>query len=406
MANLLAHAMAGCAVGAARPDGNCGAGALGAAIGELAASLYDPGALNTQGNTVQFATLISSLAAGVAGLDANEINQAGQAGGNAAANNWLATQQQAQMRKELAAATSWVEQLKVLGKWAGTSVKQDALTATGVGLGLAEAGINDIQGMAEFLADPVQGLDGVKQLISSPEAREQFGDSVFRELDAKIDRMQLALAEGGDQNALQLGKDLGGLIYQVGSVVGGAAAATKVGVAVVESATTLGVKALESAAVKTASLAQVQNALSQQIADLRAALPSRLQTSGNMGLAQINIPGVQPTMAASSRIGTPTAEQVALGFVGEVSETFPSSVVPTASNPPLMLNRAVDSEAKILNNIAAQLGDNTSASGTINLLTERAPCASCSNVIQQFQAKYPNIEINVMDNGGVISPNK
>jgi len=71
-----------------------------------------------------------------------------------------------------------------------------------------------------------------------------------------------------------------------------------------------------------------------------------------------------------------------------------------------MLNRAVDSEAKILNNIAAQLGDNTSVSGTINLLTERSPCASCSNLIQQFQAKYPNIKINVMDNGGVVPPTK
>jgi len=81
-------------------------------------------------------------------------------------------------------------------------------------------------------------------------------------------------------------------------------------------------------------------------------------------------------------------------------------VVPTASNPPVMLNRAIDSEAKILNNIAAQLGDNASVNGTINLLTERPPCASCSNVIDLFKAKYPNITVNVFDNGGVIRPTK
>ena len=73
---------------------------------------------------------------------------------------------------------------------------------------------------------------------------------------------------------------------------------------------------------------------------------------------------------------------------------------------PQMLNRAVDSEAKILNNIAAQLGDNTSVMGNINLLTERPPCASCSNVIDLFKAKYPNITVNVFDNGGVIRPTK
>lgn len=149
-----------------------------------------------------------------------------------------------------------------------------------------------------------------------------------------------------------------------------------------------------------------QRALAQQIADLRATFSGSAKTSGNMGVAQIDIPGIQPTMAASSRIGVTTAEQQTLGFVGEVPETFPSMVVPTGSNPPLLLNRAVDSEAKILNNIAAQLGDNTSVKGTINLLTERPPCASCSNVISQFKAKYPNITVNVFDNGGVIRPTK
>lgn len=149
-----------------------------------------------------------------------------------------------------------------------------------------------------------------------------------------------------------------------------------------------------------------QAALTQQVADLRATLTGSAKTSGNVGVAQIDIPGIQPTMAASSRIGVATADQQALGFVGEVPETFPSTVVPTGSNPPQMLNRAVDSEAKILNNIAAQLGDNTSVMGNINLLTKRPPCASCSNVIDLFKAKYPNITVNVFDNGGVIRPTK
>ena len=152
--------------------------------------------------------------------------------------------------------------------------------------------------------------------------------------------------------------------------------------------------------------AGIKSDLTQQVADLRATLTGSARTSGNMGVAQIDIPGVQPTMAASSQIASPTAAQQAQGFVGQVQETFPSSSVWTGGNDPVLLDRSVDSEAKILNNIAAKLGDNTSASGTINLFTERAPCASCSNVIQQFQAKYPNITINVMDNGGVVKPTK
>ncbi|WP_328291040.1 deaminase domain-containing protein, partial [Burkholderia pseudomallei] len=144
--------------------------------------------------------------------------------------------------------------------------------------------------------------------------------------------------------------------------------------------------------------------LMQQVADLRASLTGTPRTMGNMGVAQISIPGVQSEMAASSQIPNPTAEQRALGFVGMGPDIFSSTVVPLPNGYPLLRN--VDSEAKILNNVAAQLGDNTSVSGVINLFTERPPCTSCSNVIQQFQNKYPNIKINVMDSNGVLKPSK
>jgi hypothetical protein len=150
----------------------------------------------------------------------------------------------------------------------------------------------------------------------------------------------------------------------------------------------------------------IQTWLTSQVGALRSTLSGSAKTSGNMGVADIDIPGVPSSMAASSRIDDPSPEQQALGFVGRVPETFKSSVVPTAGSSPYPLLRDIDSEAKILNNIAAQLKDNVSAAGKINLLTERPPCASCSNVISEFQAKYPNIEVNVFSNGGVIAPAK
>ncbi|WP_454909647.1 hemagglutinin repeat-containing protein [Variovorax gossypii] len=84
--NKVAHAIAGCMVGAVRADNaaGCGAGALGAAIGELAAEAY-----GRQTDTVQFAAMISGLAVAIAGGDASQINLGSQAGGNAAANNFL-----------------------------------------------------------------------------------------------------------------------------------------------------------------------------------------------------------------------------------------------------------------------------------------------------------------------------
>lgn len=82
----VAHAIAGCAVGAARTDssGGCAAGALGAAVGELAAQAY-----GKQPDTVQFAAMMSGLAVAVVGGDASQINLGSQAGANAAANNYV-----------------------------------------------------------------------------------------------------------------------------------------------------------------------------------------------------------------------------------------------------------------------------------------------------------------------------
>lgn len=54
-----------------------------------------------------------------------------------------------------------------------------------------------------------------------------MGEAMFKELDAKIDRMSRALDQGGDANAEQLGRDLGGVLWQVGSIVTGAGAAAK-----------------------------------------------------------------------------------------------------------------------------------------------------------------------------------
>ncbi|MDR6891032.1 MULTISPECIES: DUF637 domain-containing protein, partial [Variovorax] len=104
----VAHAVAGCAVGAARGGGTagegCAAGALGAVVGHLAAQFIDPNAVG--GNqTVQFANMMAGIAAAITGQDANGINVAAGAGANAAANNWLQPKE-AELRRQAAQACS------------------------------------------------------------------------------------------------------------------------------------------------------------------------------------------------------------------------------------------------------------------------------------------------------------
>ncbi|PSL93731.1 hemagglutinin repeat-containing protein [Pseudomonas sp. R9.37] len=251
---------------------------------------------------------------------------------------------------------------------------------------LDKALLTDFTGVSSQMANGLVTLLSGRGEPDTEKEAQRFLDRLQGNEIASI-RFETKLATEFALSMIPAGR--AGAVGKVGEIAKGAEGAAEVG-----------------AGAKEIVSVDTQAALTQQVADLRATLTGSSKTSGNVGVAQIDIPGIQPTMAASSRIGVATADQQALGFVGEVAETFPSTVVPTGSNPPQMLNRAVDSEAKILNNIAAQLGDNTSVMGNINLLTERPPCASCSNVIDLFKAKYPNITVNVFDNGGVIRPTK
>ena len=63
--------------------------------------------------------------------------------------------------------------------------------------------------------------------------------------------------------------------------------------------------------------------------------------------------------------------------------------------------RQSDTEYKILENFAQQYKYTPNVSGSIDLFTERAPCASCTNVIrEQFSERYPNVQVRVYHDNG------
>ncbi|AAF85558.1 hypothetical protein XF_2773 [Xylella fastidiosa 9a5c] len=123
---------------------------------------------------------------------------------------------------------------------------------------MGEAGINDIKGMLEFLSDPIAGLKGLKELIVNPEVRQQLGDSVFQELDNKIDRMQTALMVGGDEHAVQYGRDLGALFWNIGSVAIGVGGVAKAGGALAKAGINVSEDVLERMAARNLEKLVVQ----------------------------------------------------------------------------------------------------------------------------------------------------
>jgi hypothetical protein len=62
-------------------------------------------------------------------------------------------------------------------------------------------------------------------------------------------------------------------------------------------------------------------------------------------------------------------------------------------------SRSYDSEYKILEELASRYSETPEVEGTVNLLTERAPCPSCNYVIAQFRSRFPNISLTVNHTG-------
>ncbi|MET3518132.1 filamentous hemagglutinin family protein [Pseudacidovorax sp. 1753] len=96
-ASYASHTIAGCIGGAAKAGngGGCEAGAIGAALGEAAAIFYNSGRepLDILMNgpspgTTEFAGMVGTLGAALAGADAPQLNVANWASQNAAANNF------------------------------------------------------------------------------------------------------------------------------------------------------------------------------------------------------------------------------------------------------------------------------------------------------------------------------
>ncbi|WP_311567293.1 deaminase domain-containing protein [Photobacterium arenosum] len=145
---------------------------------------------------------------------------------------------------------------------------------------------------------------------------------------------------------------------------------------------------------------EIQQTLQTRVGEIREELPKKLRGSGNMGVAQLDIPGLPSELKAHSRINNPV-DKGADGFVHLADESNwvfkPKTVDPdnVRVDTPDAYTRQWDTEFKILNDVALRLGNNKNATGSINLFTERLTCTSCTDVIFDFKARYPNIQLNV-----------
>ncbi|MEJ8827507.1 DUF637 domain-containing protein, partial [Variovorax humicola] len=219
--NKVAHAIAGCAVGAMRADnaGGCGAGALGAAVGEMAAEAY-----GRQIDTTQFAAMLGGIAVAIAGGDATQINLASQAGANAAANNYLSHSQSRDIRQivnaenarlthacgdsctweqmqaidrqmaQLESAATYLESLQS-GKLTGEQALQlgDTIAALLPAYGTPIALYQALTGKSVSGTD----LSTVERLFNGVAAAVPLGSAVYRRITGAVADMRVAVSVGG-----------------------------------------------------------------------------------------------------------------------------------------------------------------------------------------------------------------
>lgn len=262
------HAILGCA-GAAASSQSCSAGALGGAASSALAGLFNESSPNeTSEEREAKRNIITSLVTGIAAATGSS---GASAASNAAVanvdNNWLATQQIVQASKELAAAPSYLDQLRVIAKWAGISVRQDFISGNGLlsGLtnGLAESGLTSLDSTVRLLAHPDESFAAMKAFVESTSGRQILG-AASDALSLQLTKISTALQEGGDANAKQLGEAKGQAVsIVVSALAGGQTNAAKAATEL----SRMGID-LSSNSIKTAAASYKASSLEKKLAKL------------------------------------------------------------------------------------------------------------------------------------------
>ena len=209
----LAHAIAGCAAGAAKSN-DCSSGALGAVVGEMSAELYIPDdsrgltpkqLREMQRDMVGFSKMMSGVAAALTGQD---VNLAAGAGANAAENNYLSHWQKEAYGKELTNCKDEFCRWGTHLRWMGTSVNQDAALVTGMALG---AGI-EVKDAAAALTELPQTI---AMLAQQPDLLKTLGDGYLNDLKTTYNDYQVALEAAGVDGATAAGAKFTHLLSQL-----------------------------------------------------------------------------------------------------------------------------------------------------------------------------------------------
>ncbi len=265
--------------------------AAGSAATSLLTNLFEtPTPETTEEERAAKRHLISTLVSGLTAAAGGDVTAANTAALANVDNNWLGSEQIAQLRQELSAAETLGEEMKVIAKWSLVSCEQDLITMSGIADGVVDTGLQNLAGLVDFIRDPIAGLDGIRNLISNPEVRVQVGEHLHDYLIEKIDNITTALREGGRENAWQLGHDIGEVTTHAVSAVTGAYGAAKGCAALAKVGIKVGSGSIKAAKALHAMKASVAV---EKVGEAAARLPGNI-AQGSRRVAEIVKKGLRP----------------------------------------------------------------------------------------------------------------
>ncbi len=184
-------------------------------------------------HTIDVARAAGGVAAAIAGSD---VDAGADAAGNAAANNYLSSAQQAQMEKELKECPDFLCAAEVSAKWTAISTGQDISFAAGMVAGVPAEIYDTVDGFLQIAKHPKETLKALKDFFSSGEILATIGRTLGQSYVDRINKMEEEYERAGAGGSFNAGLEFGKLLTETASLMTGVAGAAKGGIKLGEKA--------------------------------------------------------------------------------------------------------------------------------------------------------------------------
>ncbi|WP_136069222.1 two-partner secretion domain-containing protein [Modicisalibacter radicis] len=145
-----------------------------------------------------------------AGLVDGDVAQGAEIAGNATTYNYLSHWQEAKKDEELAGCKDKTTcKIGTTVKWAMVDAQQEAGLLVGSAGGIALSAKEAAEGVYALVTDFPEVMDGLKQLATSPEFRQQFGENYLNDLQVRADRLAEAYETAGWDGSITAGVEGG-----------------------------------------------------------------------------------------------------------------------------------------------------------------------------------------------------